>query len=94
MQLNGLLPEPGKLTSAGEELMKDASSYEPGLPSQHVSAVITPYAIYSPNWTSASQGTDDLAYAMYRFSLDGYEVLPEETLGYAWETPPADYRDL
>ena len=94
IQLGNLLPKPDKLISADEELKKEASAYETALPNQHVSAAIPPYALFSPGWTAGSQGTGDLAYAMYRFSLDGYEVLPEETLGYAWDTPPADYANL
>jgi PKD repeat protein len=94
LQLGNLLPEPDKLTSADDELKKDASSFEPMLPIQNVSAEFPPYAFFSPSWTAGSQSMEDLAYAMYRFSLEGYEVLPEETLGYAWDTKPSDYSNL
>lgn len=78
-----LLPHVAAVTPAS--LVRQGADYENSLPFNRVSRSGAD-AVFSP--AGGSQAVDDLSYAIWRFSVAGYEGLPE--LNLQWSDLPAD----
>ncbi|MCC7479327.1 hypothetical protein IT575_12845 [bacterium] len=84
------LPAPDAVRSAAfadSDRFKDAAAFEAGLPSSAVSAEGGALR-FSPDWDTATSGSgmQDVALAVYGWSLAGYDSLP--SLGLQWDSAP------
>lgn len=89
-----VLPSPGTVLASPKSrigsalvLERTGSEYEPSF-AQHIAGEDAS-ARFSPLWASGASSFNDLAYAIYSFSLQGYTGI--QTLQLTWGEAPLDY---
>jgi formylglycine-generating enzyme required for sulfatase activity len=86
----GVLNSPANRSGSALVLERNGSAYEAGF--AQLITVESTSARYRPAWAGSASAFSSLAYAIYRFNLQGYTGI--QTLQLSWGEAPDDYTNL